>query len=583
VAIGLLLLNDETSDALDDILRLGSTFLPSEHHPKVSESDVLIPRQRDDSFSCLVGSILISATLNAGTCIRLQRYLIVILPVIEVKVLTWRPLLTALISMASAAVTRPQPSEKKARPKQKKRPNYNDIHRNLLPIEVHPLPVLMPHNPLSIAAIVLSYLAQVLYPPTQPTYNGYFSSATSSIHVTDPDTIRKLWEMGFFGRGNLSRSEPTWLENQKRHGATAEENTAKRRAERQQVKMERARKEKEEIEKRLNDELLASANGNILKNNATDVSDIGSVLGSEISTPVGAKPAMKLHTQNGSIAGYDDWKKQVETNGLPTPPPTSTSSEDTSPLETRPALQRTKTVRFSPTIEAREFDLSSPVISPIKSPGSAAVEIEKEEKQVEIKNQEHLTLSMEETFFLSYGLGVLEVYCDDSDTILPPSSLLSLFRRHSYHPARSLSMAAEPDDPFMLSYAVYHHYRSAGWVVRSGIKFGTDYLLYNRGPAFSHAEFSVTILPSYSDPYWQSTEGHREYVASKTQKTWWWLHGVNRVQQQVMKQLLICYVDISPPLTAEERSAETDIGLELSRYKVRDITIKRWTPNRSRD
>ncbi|KPI41892.1 putative tRNA-splicing endonuclease subunit sen2 [Cyphellophora attinorum] len=457
--------------------------------------------------------------------------------------------------MASAAVTRPQSSEKKARPKQKKRPNYNDIHRNLLPIEVHPLPVLIPHNPLSIAAIVLSYLAQVLYPPTQPTYNGYFSSATSSIHATDPDTIRKLWEMGFFGRGNLSRSEPTWLENQKKHGATAEENTAKRRAERQQVKLERARKEKEEIEKRLNDELLANANGNILKNNATD---------------------------NGSIAGYDDWKKQVETNGLPTPPPTSTSSEDTNPLETRPPLQRTKTVRFSPTIEAREFDLSSPVISPIKSPGSAAVETEKEEKHVEIKNEEHLTLSMEETFFLSYGLGVLEVYCDDSDTILPPSSLLSLFRRHSYHPARSLSMAAEPDDPFMLSYAVYHHYRSAGWVVRSGIKFGTDYLLYNRGPAFSHAEFSVTILPSYSDLYWQSTQGHRDYVASKTQKTWWWLHGVNRVQQQVMKQLLICYVDIPPPLTAGERSAETDIGLELSRYRVRDVTVKRWTPNRSR-
>ena len=493
--------------------------------------------------------------------------------------------------MATAQVaTRPKTSPKKpadSRSPRSKKPNYNHIHRNLLPVDIHPLPVLIPHNPISLAAILLSYLTQLLYPPTQPTYNGYFSSATSSIHVTDHDTTRKLWEMGFFGSGNLSRSEPTWLEHQKKHGATAEENTAKRRAERQQSKLERARKEREEIEKRLEEEMRSHSNGNVIKNNGTDVSDIASVLAAN-STPQVNKDRVKpgkINTENGSIAGFDDWKKQIETNGLPTPPPTSNSSDDTNPIEARPVLQRTKTVRFSPTIEAREFDLSSPVISPIKSPHSVVVEPEpeKEKDDTVVQNQEHLNLSLEEAFFLSYGLGNLNVYCDDSDTILPPSSLLALFRRHSYHPARSLSMAAEPDDPFMLSYAAYHHYRSAGWVVRSGIKFGVDYLLYNRGPAFSHAEFSITILPSYSHSYWQSTEAHRQYVATKTKRTWWWLHGVNRVQAQVMKQLIVCYVDVPPPLNAEEKSIGTDIGLELSRYKIRDVTIKRWTPNRSRD
>lgn len=462
-----------------------------------------------------------------------------------------------------------------------KRPNYNHIHRNLLPIEIHPLPVLIPHNPLSVVAYLLSYLTQVLYPPTQPTYNGYFSSATSSIHITDNETIRKLWEMGFFGRGNLSRSEPTWLENQKKQGATAEENTAKRREERRQAKLERARKEQEEIERRLNEEMRSGTNGNILKNNATDVSDIGSVLNSDVSTPTGAP----RNTSDGDLRvqtnDFEEWKKAIEANGLPTPPPTSTSSEESNPLDVRPAkqLQRTKTVRFSPTIEAREFDLSSPIISPIKSPGSSPAELSAPKESTVVDNQEHLNISLEEAFFLSYGLGSLNVYCDESETILPPSSLLSLFRRHSYHPPRSLSVSAEPDDPFMLSYAAYHHYRAAGWVVRSGIKFGTDYLLYNRGPAFSHAEFAVTILPSYSHPYWQSTKGHREYVAEKTKKTWWWLHGVNRVQAQVHKQLVICYVDVPPPL----KKSDADIGFEFSRYKVRDVAIKRWTPNRTRD
>ena len=397
--------------------------------------------------------------------------------------------------------------------------------------------------------------------------------------------------MGFFGRGSLSRSEPTWLENQKKKGATAEENTAQRRNERRQQKLDRAKKEQENIDQRLNAE-LHSTKDDVIKTNAADTPDIGSVLAPGVHTPfpltldnkpnghVDKKPG-PTSAPNDHIQGFDEWKNAIEANGLPTPPPTSTSSEN-SQAEARPVqrLQRQKTVRFSPTIEAREFDLSSPVISPIKSPGSSK-ETEPEQKIEPIQeDQEHLNVSLEEAFFLSYGLGVLNVYCDDSDTILPPSSLLSLFRRHSYHPSRSLSVAAEPDDPFMLSYAVYHHYRSLGWVVRSGVKFGVDYLLYNRGPAFSHAEFALTILPSYSHSYWQSTEEHRSYVARKTKKTWWWLHGVNRVQAQVHKQLLICYVDIPPP---QEKAKGVDIGHELSQYKIRDVAVKRWTPNRSRD
>ena len=44
------------------------------------------------------------------------------------------------------------------------------------------------------------------------------------------------------------------------------------------------------------------------------------------------------------------------------------------------------------------------------------------------------------------------------------------------------------DNPFLINYVVYHHYRSLGWVVKGGMKFCVDYLLYKRGPVFSHAE-----------------------------------------------------------------------------------------------
>jgi tRNA-splicing endonuclease subunit Sen2 len=144
-------------------------------------------------------------------------------------------------------------------------------------------------------------------------------------------------------------------------------------------------------------------------------------------------------------------------------------------------------------------------------------------------------------------------------------------------------MTAEPDDPFMLSYAVYHHYRSLGWVVRSGVKFSTDYLLYNRGPAFSHAEFAVIIIPSHSHPHWTDPSQNGKLAEQKTKKSWWWLHGVNRVQAQVHKQLVLCYVDVPPPLKEDEKGREIDIGMLLARYKIRDVNVRRWTPNRSRD
>lgn len=485
-------------------------------------------------------------------------------------------------------------SSKSGPNKRPRRPDYNYIHRNVLPVPVYPLPPLIPHNPLSLVAIALSYLVQVLATPPTPTYRGYFSSATSSIHITDVDTIRKLWEMGFFGRGSLSRSEPTWLENRKKKGTTAEENTTQRRHERRRQKLERARKEQEEVEQKLSEEshpngsANTQANGvlqeNVLKTNATDITDIGSVLDSASGT---VTPDAEEEKENGPIRGYDEWKRSIERNGILTPPPTSTSSE-ASHIDGRPTqrLQRTKTVRFSPTIEAREFDLTSPVISPIKSPGTSPMESATPVLAAAPvqEAQEHLTLSIEEAFFLSYGLGVLKVYCDDSDTVLPPSSLLSLFRRHSYHPPRSLSMPPSPDDPFMVSYVVYHHYRSLGWVVRSGVKFSTDYLLYNRGPAFSHADFAVIIVPSYGDPYWTGDTQEKNNIKNDQRSpNWWWLHGVNRVQSQVRKQLVLCYVDIPPPLKEEEKGQDVDIGLLLSRYRIRDINIRRWTPNRSRD
>lgn len=152
----------------------------------------------------------------------------------------------------------------------------------------------------------------------------------------------------------------------------------------------------------------------------------------------------------------------------------------------------------------------------------------------------------------------------------------------------------QPDDPFIVSYVVYHHFRSLGWVVKSGIKFSVDYcmfstemackislltivVLYNRGPAFTHAEFAIVILPSYEHPSWAN---HPKKLEVEANRSWHWLHAVNRVCSQVKKTVILVYVDIPPP--GSEKGADA-VDKIIKRYKVREVCVRRWLPARNRD
>ena len=211
-----------------------------------------------------------------------------------------------------------------------------------------------------------------------------------------------------------------------------------------------------------------------------------------------------------------------------------------------------------------------------------------------ILNREHLQLSSVEAFFLTYALGVLTIHQPDSQTPVSTAQLLALFCTHSAFPPLptanpNANPRLTPSNPFLISYAVYHHFRSLGWVVRSGIKFGVDYLLYQRGPAFTHAQFSIIVVPSYSHAYWSGREpGEVEKGQMGKGKSWWWLHAVNRVQSQVLKNLVVVFVEVPPPSEAGfgngggEGELEDVTGL-LKRYKIREMVLKRWTPNRTRD
>lgn len=240
-----------------------------------------------------------------------------------------------------------------------------------------------------------------------------------------------------------------------------------------------------------------------------------------------------------------------------------------------PKIKRRKSVRFSPTVEKTTFIQSEPP-SPERANGTTTpIEVEEH-----IQDREHYQLTMEEAFFLSYSLGALSVLDPLTKTSITNEDLFNIFRKASYFPPVS-NPSLSPDDPFMLNYVVYHHYRSLGWCVRGGAKFSCDFMLYNRGPVFSHAEFAIIILPSYSDDYWSSDVFLQNYVKGKEHRTWAWMHCINRVITQVKKSLVLVYVDIPRPLHSDE---EKRLGVDgmIQRYQVREFVMKRWQMNRER-
>lgn len=412
------------------------------------------------------------------------------------------------------------PGPKTARPS---RPNYAKIHANPFPLSVHPLPAFIPNHPLSALRIAYLVISHCFFPPSSHTarYKACFSSETQSVHITNPVAIRALWESGFFGKGSLSRSEPRWLDQEKRRlgllaTETSEEVTKQRREERKQFKLDRARKERELIEQQ-----LAQERERIPPTCISVGSDPAEVRSHDIDT---------TKTPLARAAEPD-----VFPSGAPYP---------------RNAL---------------------PHASP--APG----EDHQDETIGDVKDMEHLQLTLEEAFFLSYSLGVLDITDERSQSLISSSRLLQLGRQHSYFPPAAVE-ELRPDDSFMLNYAVYHHFRSLGWVVRPGVKFAVDYLLYQRGPVFSHAEFAVLIIPAYSDSHWTRLKEKDEQM--RKTKSWWWMHCANRVLNQVRKSLVFVYVEVPPPFECGEI---VDIGAVLKRYKMREFTVRRWNANRSRD
>lgn len=99
---------------------------------------------------------------------------------------------------------------------------------------------------------------------------------------------------------------------------------------------------------------------------------------------------------------------------------------------------------------------------------------------------------------------------------------------------------------FPLQYKAYAALRNAGWIVRSGLNYGTDFVLYRSSPDVEHAEFAVLVMSKRD----QTT-------------TWRGLLGVNRSCVGAKKKLLVAAVD-----------PDSD--------EIRILEVERWQPEAER-
>ena len=124
------------------------------------------------------------------------------------------PLPRSLMAAKMAAVNQSKPSEDSSQKKGgRKRNENNRIYANPLPITFSRI-----ENRFTVTALGIFGVspAQVINPRCE----GTFDPTTRSVWITNPRDSMIFWRRGFFGKGNLSRSEPSWLVRQSHIRAT---------------------------------------------------------------------------------------------------------------------------------------------------------------------------------------------------------------------------------------------------------------------------------------------------------------------------------------------------------------------------
>uniref|UniRef100_A0A915IN73 tRNA-intron lyase n=1 Tax=Romanomermis culicivorax TaxID=13658 RepID=A0A915IN73_ROMCU len=205
------------------------------------------------------------------------------------------------------------------------------------------------------------------------------------------------------------------------------------------------------------------------------------------------------------------------------------------------------------TIETRCFIYSPPQVASNTIPSTSRTNEEDEENSSDAEGNDgeegKYFLYLEEAFFLAYGLGRMIV-----KTANKPMTLPVLWNFCKKQKVNGKSFAA--------FYAVYHYYRSKGWVVKRGDNYGVDFVLYKCHPQQYHSTYGVYILRQSENVDAQDAES----------LTWRHLATLCRILKSVKKSLLVCHVKEKSDDAANDNKDEP----QLENYIVDETNVSQW-------
>eukprot|EP00884_Botryococcus_braunii_P012153 jgi/Botrbrau1/20939/Bobra.0135s0067.2 len=160
--------------------------------------------------------------------------------------------------------------------------------------------------------------------------------------------------------------------------------------------------------------------------------------------------------------------------------------------------------------------------------------------------ENHCTLwrfSYDEAFFLVHVLKAAHVYVEERKGLRCLTSV-ELWAK---------LQEANPD--FWLSYAAYEYYRQKGWIVRSGLLYGADFVLYAAHPSSVHADCCVLLMPKGCSLSWND------------------LQISNRLCTQVGKELVLLY-------GTPAKDFDLSSIASLDHIQIEERRVMRWIPEK---
>ncbi|XP_067007285.2 tRNA-splicing endonuclease subunit Sen2 [Anabrus simplex] len=400
---------------------------------------------------------------------------------------------------------------------------------------------------------IKNFTEEAIFSGVRRSYTGQY--AGNNVIVNNPEDMTALHSMGFFGKGSLSRSMPTFGKWKMDTPPLIYNRQWKRRCEWAKRCRDSTMRDEETVSIR---KRKRSTDGDQHCGKIDEMSGFVSKNSKNINSEIGFKNDLKtepLEVDDDIMIEHiksetDEPLREKNRTSEVAMESNMFGKVDEHPDSTKACNFEVDTKQGQTVIILADSDCDS-------GDEDYLLSLNPRLEQEEFPIQESLQLTLEEAFFLSYGLGCLQVQGILGND-LPILEMWKLF------------LQSQPD--FVEKYVVYHYFRSKGWIVKPGIKFGGDFLLYKQGPAFYHASYIVHVrvvtVAGLYEPQNENSLSWTKYI------------GLNRLAETAGKEILLCNVVWPFNISLTEVPNSPKI---LEKFTVQEVLLRRWISSQERE